>query len=56
MKVIGCEDADWIKLTHNPVTGSCKHGNESSGSVKGGGEGGFLERLLSSSSKRILMH
>jgi hypothetical protein len=35
MKVIGCENTDWIQLTLDPVAGSCEHGNESAGSMKG---------------------
>jgi hypothetical protein len=33
LRVIGCEDAEWIKLTRNPGAGSCKQGIEPSGSV-----------------------
>jgi hypothetical protein len=42
MKVIGCENADWIQLTLDPVAGSCEHGNESSGSMK---DARFLDQM-----------
>jgi hypothetical protein len=42
IKVIGCENEDWIQLTLYPVAGLCEHGNESSGSMKGEG---FLDQM-----------
>jgi hypothetical protein len=30
------EGVDWINLAHGPLMCSCEHGNEPSGSIKGG--------------------
>jgi hypothetical protein len=40
--LIICVAVDWLRLAEGPVAGSCKHGNETSGSVK---RGKFLEQL-----------
>jgi hypothetical protein len=37
IRKIWWEDVDWIHLTQDgPAAGSCEHGNEPSGSMKGG--------------------
>jgi len=33
IKQIECKNVDWINLTYDSVTGSCKHGNGFTGSV-----------------------
>jgi hypothetical protein len=35
LREMGWEDVDWIHLIQD-MTGSCEHGNEPSGSIKGG--------------------
>jgi hypothetical protein len=48
------EGEDWIHLAQDrPVVGPCEHGNEPSGSIKGGE---FLDSVIISFSRRTLFY